>query len=406
MGARRERDPERPELVLAVGLDRDRAVGEPVERHQVDERVRSVRLAAEARGRSRARRRRGRSGCGRRAPPRPRRAGLMKRSISRAVGQRRAAAQQRRERNPRDVGVDVERDALEREPVAGDPEPLEADPARQLDPAAARARRAPARRRAHGARASPGSRRSRRGGEAGRRRRAATLPSIGDYPADEQVGRRADPRPGGTGRDRHRREQRPRPRHRARARPPRRDRRPRRARGGRRSAPAPRSRPPSPAPSWTRASSTSPTSSRSAAFAEAVGADYPALDLLVNNAGVMMPPRSTTADGFELQFGTNHLGHFALTGRLLDRARERRRRARRHRLLDRAQAGPDPLRRPPVRALVLAARRLPAVEVRERGLRPRARPPAARRGGPGEERPRPPRLLRHQPAEHRADRDR
>jgi NAD(P)-dependent dehydrogenase (short-subunit alcohol dehydrogenase family) len=55
------------------------------------------------------------------------------------------------------------------------------------------------------------------------------------------------------------------------------------------------------------------------AFAEAVGADHPRIDLLVNNAGVMMPPRSATADGFELQFGTNHLGHFALTGLLLDR---------------------------------------------------------------------------------------
>ena len=42
------------------------------------------------------------------------------------------------------------------------------------------------------------------------------------------------------------------------------------------------------------------------------------LGLLVNNAGLMTPPRyRETADGHELQFGTNHLGHFALTGRLL-----------------------------------------------------------------------------------------
>ncbi len=54
------------------------------------------------------------------------------------------------------------------------------------------------------------------------------------------------------------------------------------------------------------------------AFAENFKKDYSRLDMLINNAGVMMPPYSKTADGFELQFGTNHLGHFVLTGLLLD----------------------------------------------------------------------------------------
>ncbi|MCA0454360.1 MAG: SDR family oxidoreductase [Chloroflexi bacterium] len=52
-------------------------------------------------------------------------------------------------------------------------------------------------------------------------------------------------------------------------------------------------------------------------FAEQINRQFPKLDLLVNNAGVMHLPYRKTADGFEMQFGTNHLGHFALTGLLL-----------------------------------------------------------------------------------------
>ena len=53
--------------------------------------------------------------------------------------------------------------------------------------------------------------------------------------------------------------------------------------------------------------------------ADELRANQPRIDLLINNAGVMyVPTRETTKDGFEMQFGTNHLGHFALTGQLLD----------------------------------------------------------------------------------------
>jgi NAD(P)-dependent dehydrogenase (short-subunit alcohol dehydrogenase family) len=57
-------------------------------------------------------------------------------------------------------------------------------------------------------------------------------------------------------------------------------------------------------------------------FAQSFKTQGTGLDLLVNNAGVMAPPRSETTDGFELQFGTNHLGHFALTAQLIGATRD------------------------------------------------------------------------------------
>jgi len=56
-------------------------------------------------------------------------------------------------------------------------------------------------------------------------------------------------------------------------------------------------------------------------FADRITTEEPAIDVLVNNAGVMATPKRETEDGFELQFGVNHLGHFALTGHLLEATR-------------------------------------------------------------------------------------
>ncbi len=110
-----------------------------------------------------------------------------------------------------------------------------------------------------------------------------------------------------------------------------------------------------------------------AALGEQLNAEGRPIDILINNAGVMTPPeRDTTADGFELQFGSNHLGHFALTGHVLPLLRA----AQRARVVSLSSLGQpkrqDPLRRPTVRKVLRADVGLRAVEARRADVRSRA----------------------------------
>ena len=143
------------------------------------------------------------------------------------------------------------------------------------------------------------------------------------------------------------------------------------------------------------ARSTSPTSTRCARSPPELEGP---IDVLINNAGVMALPERRTADGFEMQFGTNHLGHFALTGLLLDRigARVVTLSSQMHRI---GKINFDDLQSER-RYSALAGLR--AVQARQPALRLRARPAPARRGLRRALGRRPPRLRVDEPPDRRA----
>ena len=140
------------------------------------------------------------------------------------------------------------------------------------------------------------------------------------------------------------------------------------------------------------------------AFAAAFGDTHDGLDVLLNNAGVMAIPRRETADGFEMQFGTNHLGHFALTGLLLDALAGPARGPGGHGHQLGGPDGPHALRRPPGRppygrwsaySQAKLANQLFTLELDRRATRSGSR--AGQRGRPSG-------LCRHQPAVGRSAR--
>ena len=101
------------------------------------------------------------------------------------------------------------------------------------------------------------------------------------------------------------------------------------------------------------------------AAADQILATHDRLDLLINNAGLMWPPYGRTADGLELQFGTNHLGHFAFTGLVIEAMLPVPGSRGGHREQHRPPGGPDQLRRPAVRAALRPDDRLRAVQAGE-----------------------------------------
>ena len=139
-----------------------------------------------------------------------------------------------------------------------------------------------------------------------------------------------------------------------------------------------------------------------AAFAAAFAARHERLDLLINNAGVMVPPLGRTTQGFELQFGTNHLGHFALAGRLLPLVRGRRARGSWSCRAAAQNFGRIDFERPELGAPRYGAwAALLPEQARQHAVRAGA-PAAPRRRGLGRARHRrAPGLDRHRPAAHR-----
>src|SRR3989449_3596775 len=134
-------------------------------------------------------------------------------------------------------------------------------------------------------------------------------------------------------------------------------------------------------------------------------ARHPRIDLLINNAGVMFTPKQTTRDGFELQFGTNHLGHFALTGLLLEQMLP----VPGFRVVTVSSIAPphpgsDQLRRPAGGAVLQPGGRVRPVQAGEPDVHLRAATSAVRRGHHHRGR-RPPRPRRHRAgAQHAGDR--